>query len=1008
MDTNKHESGTDRKSLVSIGVHSWCYSTVHNSACKVIEEQTLWGQTVCRVWLPNSDSVVRIPASGLIPLASRPSSLTTDHIAYVAAAAKVAEVLEGSTSATDGHVLLAPMESNVIPLPHQIHALSRAISGDRVRYLLADEVGLGKTIEAGLVMRELKLRGLVRRILVVSPKGIATQWVAEMQTHFNEQFQLVLGDDMATLNRVAGAMCEVRGADSEKTYSALHTPHLRTNPWSLFDQVIVSLDSVKPMDKRRGWTAERVAEYNRSRFEDLITAGWDLVVVDEAHRLGGSTDQVARYKLGKGLAEAAPYVLLLSATPHQGKTDAFHRLMNLLDDDAFPDMDSVSRERVAPYVIRTEKRKAIDADGKPLFKPRRTQMAPVAWESRHHLQQLLYEAVTDYVREGYNQALREKKRHIGFLMILMQRLVVSSTRAIRTTLERRLAFLGASGEGLGARLADSDSSLVPDPLSLSTEDWEDLDGQEQLELALQLDAIENEKSEVEHLLDAAVRCEQAGPDAKAEALIEWIYELQAEENEPDLKVLIFTEFVPTQQMLKEFLEARGISVVTLNGSMDMEERNQAQDAFRKSHRVLVSTDAGGEGLNLQFAHVIINYDIPWNPMRLEQRIGRVDRIGQPKTVRAINFVFENSVEFRVREVLEQKLSVIFDEFGIDKTGDVLDSAQAGELFEDVFASAILNPDGIESSVDHTVARLRDEIQQVREASAIYGISEEPDVQAAERLRSHPLPHWVERMTVSFLNSHASAGCGVRRAGAKLLRKERGGNVWELSWSDGTVEKGSFTHSGLRTSHFDLSNSRVRGLALNLPQIAAGQPLPCVSVSGLPASISGLWGLFEIRLQAGTHQKTQLLRIPMVRRGYVSVFLSEEGKLFLPTARHIWDALQTAEAQVQATLGQDESITAHERLQFAAEQAGQELFDALQQAHLASVAREEERGIVSFASRRKAIERVGLPEVRQFRLSRCDADESEWRHELQSARQIVPEIRPLLALRVRSAECEVRS
>jgi len=423
----------------------WQYSTVHNSACKVIEEQTLWGQTVCRVWLPNSDSVVRIPASGLIPLASRPSSLTTDHIAYVAAAAKVAEVLEGSTSATDGHVLLAPMESNVIPLPHQIHALSRAISGDRVRYLLADEVGLGKTIEAGLVMRELKLRGLVRRTLVVSPKGIATQWVAEMQTHFNEQFQLVLGDDISTLQRLAP------GGDQ------------RSSAWSMFDQVIVSLDSVKPMDKRRGWTAERVAEYNRSRFEDLITAGWDLVVVDEAHRLGGSTDQVARYKLGKGLAEAAPYVLLLSATPHQGKTDAFHRLMNLLDDDAFPDMDSVSRERVAPYVIRTEKRKAIDADGKPLFKPRRTQMAPVAWTHRHHLQQLLYEAVTDYVREGYNQALREKKRHIGFLMILMQRLVVSSTRAIKTTLERRLAFLGASGEGLGARLAGSDSPLAPRP-----------------------------------------------------------------------------------------------------------------------------------------------------------------------------------------------------------------------------------------------------------------------------------------------------------------------------------------------------------------------------------------------------------------------------------------------------------------------------------------------------------------------------------------------------------------
>ncbi|MHB1632661.1 MAG: DEAD/DEAH box helicase [Acidithiobacillus sp.] len=962
-------------------ISSWQYSTVHDSACKVIEEQTLWGQTVCRVWLPNQDAVVRVPRSALRPLnADLQPEIEAGRIAYVAAAAKVAEVLEGSTSATEGHVLLAPMESNVIPLPHQIHALSRAISGDRVRYLLADEVGLGKTIEAGLVMRELKLRGLVCRTLVVSPKGIATQWVAEMQTHFNEQFQLVLGDDIGTLQRLVPNLD--KSADQ------------RISAWSMFDQVIVSLDSVKPMDKRRGWTAERVAEYNRSRFEDLITAGWDLVVVDEAHRLGGSTDQVARYKLGRGLAEAAPYVLLLSATPHQGKTDAFHRLMSLLDDDAFPDMESVTRDRVAPYVIRTEKRKAIDADGKPLFKPRRTQMAPVAWESRHHLQQLLYEAVTDYVREGYNQALREKKRHIGFLMILMQRLVVSSTLAIRTTLERRLAALKDGEQQASLRLAElengAEGSESPDD---EIAELYDMDGQDLLDelLKTHVSALQSEGSHVETLLDAAVRCEQAGPDAKAEALIEWIYKLQAEENEPDLKVLIFTEFVPTQQMLKEFLEARGISVVTLNGSMDMEERKQAQDAFRKSHRILVSTDAGGEGLNLQFAHVIINYDIPWNPMRLEQRIGRVDRIGQPKTVQAINFVFEDSVEFRVREVLEQKLSVIFEEFGIDKTGDVLDSAQAGELFEDVFASAILNPDGIETSVDDTVARIRDEIQQVRESSAIYGISEEPDVRTAERLRSHPLPHWVERMTVGYLNSH----------GGVASRKR---SCWDLTWPDGqehrkTVFSAREADRLTDATLLNLENSRVRGLALSLPQVAAGQPLPCVTVNGLPASISGFWGLFEIRLQAGMHQKTQLLRIPMVRRGYVSVFLSEEGKLFLPTARHIWDALQTAEVQVQATLGQDESIAAHERLQEAAEQAGQELFDALKHAHIASVIREEERGMVAFTSRRKAIERVGLPEVRQFRLSHCDADESEWRHELQSARQIVPEIRPLLMLRI---------
>ena len=956
---------------------TWQYSTAHDSACKVIEEQTLWGQTVCRVWLPNQDAVVRVPRSALRPLnADLQPEIEAGRIAYVAAAAKVAEVLEGSTSATEGHVLLAPMESNVIPLPHQIHALSRAISGDRVRYLLADEVGLGKTIEAGLVMRELKLRGLVRRTLVVAPKGIATQWVAEMQIHFNEQFQLVLGDDISTLQRLA----PLSGKSADQ----------RSTAWSMFDQVIVSLDSVKPMDKRRGWTAERVAEYNRSRFEDLITAGWDLVVVDEAHRLGGSTDQVARYKLGRGLAEAAPYVLLLSATPHQGKTDAFHRLMSLLDDDAFPDMDSVSRDRVAPYVIRTEKRKAIDADGKPLFKPRRTQMAQVAWETRHHHQQLLYEAVTDYVREGYNQALREKKRHIGFLMILMQRLVVSSTRAIRTTLERRLAALKDSEQQASLRLAELEND------SETSDDFDemyDMDGQELLDELLKshVSALQSEGSHVETLLDAARRCEDAGPDAKAEALIEWIYKLQAEENESDLKVLIFTEFVPTQEMLQEFLEARGISVVTLNGSMDMDERKRAQDAFRDWARVLVSTDAGGEGLNLQFCHVVINYDIPWNPMRLEQRIGRVDRIGQPKTVRAINFVFEDSVEFRVREVLEQKLSVIFDEFGIDKTGDVLDSAQAGELFEDVFASAILNPDGIESSVDNTVARIRNEIQQVRESSAIYGISEEPDVQIAERLRSHPLPHWVERMTVGYLKSH----------GGVAIRKR---SWWELSWPDGQEQR-KCVFSAREADRLtdatllNLETNRVRGLALNLPQVAAGQPLPCVTVSGLPSSITGLWGLFEIRLQAGMRQKNQSLRIPMVRRGYLSVFLSEEGKLFLPTARHIWDALQTAEPKVMGTLGQDESSTAFEQLLEAAEQAGQELFDAMRRENIDSVAREEERGLVAFCSRRKAIKRVGLPEVRQYRLARCDAEEAEWRKELELARQVVPEIRPLLLMRI---------
>ena len=296
-----------------------------------------------------SDSVVRIPAFRLKSLESAGTS-SPDHIAYVAAAARVADVLTRD-------VLLAPIESTVIPLPHQIRALSRAIAKDRVRYLLADEVGLGKTIEAGLIMRELKIRGLVKRTLVIAPKGLVTQWVAEMRTHFNEPFQLVLPEDIKVLSRISATHRSSFGVQTGQVQGDFPTRNSELTPlndWQMLSHVVVPMDSVKPLNKRRGWTATQVREYNRERFEDLISAGWDLVIVDEAHRLGGSTDQVARFKLGQGLSEAAPYFLLLSATPHQGKTDAFRRLLSLIDAHEFPDIGSVTRERVQPHVIRTE------------------------------------------------------------------------------------------------------------------------------------------------------------------------------------------------------------------------------------------------------------------------------------------------------------------------------------------------------------------------------------------------------------------------------------------------------------------------------------------------------------------------------------------------------------------------------------------------------------------------------------------------------------------------------
>jgi SNF2 family DNA or RNA helicase len=199
-------------------------------------------------------------------------------------------------------------------------------------------------------------------------------------------------------------------------------------------------------------------------------------------------------------------------------------------------------------------------------------------------------------------------------------------------------------------------------------------------------AVAREKAEVEMLLTWRGKPRQQGTDAKAEALLELIYKLQQEENDPSLKVLIFTEFVPTQAMLAGFLESRGFSVALLNGSMDLDARAKAQQVFARDVRVLVSTDAGGEGLNLQFCHVIVNFDMPWNPMRIEQRIGRVDRIGQRHVVRAINFVLDDTVEHRVRQVLEEKLALIAEEFGVDKASDVMDSVEAEPIFDDCLST----------------------------------------------------------------------------------------------------------------------------------------------------------------------------------------------------------------------------------------------------------------------------------------------------------------------------------
>lgn len=929
-------------------VGDWCWLTRQAASCRVIDRQEVWGESTYRVWLPAKDAVVRARASDLAQLESvRP---TVEEILHTTAAAKLLDALEDK-------LLLAPIQSSVVPLPHQLYALNRAISRDRIRYLFADEVGLGKTIEAGLVLRELKLRGRVKRVLVVAPKGLVRQWQAEMRLHFGEHLQFIEPSELAAFRQWRS------GNQGDED-----------NLWRMHDQVICSLDSVKPMESRRGWSLEQLNNYNRERFEDLISASWDLVIIDEAHRMGGSTEQVARYKLGAALAEASPYLLLLSATPHQGKTDQFLRLMQLLDRETFPDESSVNRDRVRPFVIRTEKRLSINADGQPLFKPRVTRLQAVAWQARHNAQQRLYEAVTDYVRHGYNQAMAAKQRHIGFLMILMQRLVTSSTAAIRTTLEKRMALLEEP---------QAQPSLFE---NTSEEDWADLDGQSQVDLAMQATGWELEKSEVETLLDLARETEASGTDAKAEALLELIYKLQQEENDPALKVLIFTEFVPTQAMLANYLESRGFSVATLNGGMDLDARTKAQKAFSQDVRVLISTDAGGEGLNLQFCHVIVNFDMPWNPMRIEQRIGRVDRIGQRHVVRAINFVLEDTVEHRVRQVLEEKLEVIAQQFGVDKASDVMDSAEAEPLFEELFVHGLQNPASIEQECDAVVSQLRETLAESKKSSELLSDAHALEADDARKWRDHPAQFWLERAITSGLAARGGAATKV-------------GKAWHVTWADGSETTqvcfdARTADENPEIEWVTLEDPRARAVISELPRFVTGQPLPVIRVTGLPDSVSGVWSLWEISLSAEG----------LNRKRYLPVFTNEEGRAFVPTAKRVWDLLLTETVVVHGVSGTEDAVKWFGAALTAAKAQGERIFTELLDAHRTRLQEERERADYAFEARQQAIGRIGLPAVREHRRKRLQQEHDARLAALAEAAASVPDLNAVMMVRV-SAEVQ---
>ena len=368
-------------------------------------------------------------------------------------------------------------------------------------------------------------------------------------------------------------------------------------------------------------------------------------------------------------------------------------------------------------------------------------------------------------------------------------------------------------------------------------------------------------------------------------------------------------------------------------------------------------------------------------MKLEQRIGRVDRIGQAHAVRAVNFAIQDTVEHRVREVLEEKLAVILQEFGVDKTGDILDSALAGQLIDNLYVEAILRPEALDAGVEAAVETVRDQGRAVRDNVAILGNAEDVDSGEARNLVTHPLPHWVERMTVSYVQAHGGAA-------------ERNDLAWNLSWPDGKRE-GAVVFSVADAErlpsarHLTLQEPRLRALATRIPPFTPGQPIPCLALKELPSEVRGFWSLWRITLHAPAGSRHRVMPL----------FRHEDGRVLAPTARFVWDRMLGDQRSVREHVEGEAAAEAFDRVQESAHEHGQPMYEELVQAHQVRLAAEREKGDYAFAARRSIIERIGLPAVRDHRLMQLEAERRSWRERFDRAAETSPELVPLLLVHV---------
>ncbi|MYB94657.1 DUF3883 domain-containing protein [Candidatus Poribacteria bacterium] len=538
---------------------------------------------------------------------------------------------------------LAISISKVDPLPHQIEAVWQVLKQPRIRFLIADDPGAGKTIMAGLIAKELKLRNQAKRILIVSPGHLITQWTQEMKIRFEENFTPVT--------------------------RALVNAYPHENVWDREQQLITSMDFAR-QDEIRG---------------AIANTHFDLIIVDEAHKMaayqyGDKIEKTKRYQLGECLSNCATHLLFLTATPHRGDSENFRLFLDLLEPGFFADPTQVQesiKRKDNPLFIRRVKEDLKDFEGKPLFLPRHVQTKPFRLGSESEIEMKLYNALSEYIREQYNRfsEASQKRNNVAFALVILQRRLASSTYALLISLQRRQQRL--------TELLQSATRITDEiPSEQQREEVEDLSEEERWKLEEQwavLSVAENREElndEIEMLKvleQEAQRIIDSENELKLKELKKALDELNA--SHPNEKILIFTEYFDTLDYLEQKVTAWGYSVSVIHGKMPHERRIEAQETFRNQTQLLLATEAAGEGINLQFCHLMINYDLPWNPNRLEQRMGRIHRYGQKREVHVINLVASDTREGAVFTRLFEKLRTIRAQLGKDRVYDVI-----GELF----------------------------------------------------------------------------------------------------------------------------------------------------------------------------------------------------------------------------------------------------------------------------------------------------------------------------------------